>query len=55
MEIKLTIWLHPHVNKGEILGIYEMETKHSNQFRASNTWEMVADIEGGTRAEGVWE
>jgi len=28
------------MNKGEMLGIYELETKHSKQSRASNTWEV---------------
>jgi hypothetical protein len=32
MKIKLNIWLHPR--------IYELEIKHSKQFRASSTWEI---------------
>ena len=28
------------MNTGEMLGIYEMETKHSKQSRASSTWEI---------------
>jgi hypothetical protein len=28
------------MNMGEMLGIYEMEIKHSKQFRAFNTWEI---------------
>jgi hypothetical protein len=40
MELKLNIWLHPPVNIGEMLGIYELEIKHSKQFRASSTWEI---------------
>jgi len=38
--IKLNIWLHPPMNTGEMLGIYELETKHSKQSRASITWEI---------------
>jgi hypothetical protein len=40
MKIKLNIWLYPSRNKGEMLGIYELEIKHSKQIRASNTWEI---------------
>jgi hypothetical protein len=32
--------LHPPMNTGEMLEIYESETKHSKQCRASSTWEM---------------
>jgi hypothetical protein len=28
------------MNTGEMLRIYELEIKHLNQFRASNTWEI---------------
>jgi hypothetical protein len=28
------------MNTGEMLGIYELETKHSKQSRASSTWEI---------------
>jgi len=41
MKIKLNIWLHPPMNIGETLGIYELEIKHSKQFRASITWEIT--------------
>jgi hypothetical protein len=40
MKIKLNTWLHPPMNTGEILGIYELEIKHLKQFRASNNWEI---------------
>jgi len=40
MKRKLNIWLHPPMNTGEMLGIYELETKYSNQSRASSTWEI---------------
>jgi len=40
MKIKLNIWLHPPMGMGEMLGIYELEMKHSKQFRASNIWEI---------------
>ena len=39
-EKKLNIWSHPPMNIGEMLGIYELEIKHSKQSRASNTWEI---------------
>ena len=34
------MWLHPPMNTGEMLRIYELEIKHSKQFRASSTWEI---------------
>jgi len=37
MKIKLNIWLHAPMKIGETLGIYELETKHLKQFRASST------------------
>jgi hypothetical protein len=43
MEIngnKMNIWLHPPMNIGETLRIYELEIKHSKQFRAPSTWEI---------------
>ena len=40
MKIKLNIWLHPPVNTGETLGIYELEIKHSKKFRAPSIWEI---------------
>jgi hypothetical protein len=40
MKIKLNTWLHPPINVGEMLGVYELEIKHAKQFRASNTWEI---------------
>ena len=40
MKVKLNIWLHPPMNKGETLVIYELEIKHSKQFRASSIWEI---------------
>jgi len=39
-ENKINIWLHPPTNIGETLRIYELERKHSKQFRASSTWEI---------------
>ena len=44
MKIKLNTWLHPPMNVGEMLGIYELEMKHSKQFRASNIWEILLVI-----------
>ena len=41
-EKKINIRLHPPMNRGEMLGIYELETKYSKQFRASNTWEITS-------------
>jgi hypothetical protein len=41
LKIKLNAWLHPPMNTGEMLGIYELEIKHLKQFRASNTWEIL--------------
>jgi len=35
----LNTWLHPPMNIGETLGIYELEIKHSKQFIASSIWE----------------
>jgi len=34
------MWLHPPMNVGETLGIYELEIKHSKQFRVSSIWEI---------------
>jgi len=40
MKIKLNIWLYPPMNIGEMLGIYELEIKHSKPLRAFNTLEI---------------
>jgi len=40
VNVNLTLWLHPPMNIGETLGIYELEIKHLKQFRASSIWEI---------------
>jgi hypothetical protein len=40
MKIRLNTWLHPTINIGEMMRIYELEIKHSKQFRAYNSWEI---------------
>jgi len=40
MKVKPIKWLHPPINTGETLAIYDLEIKHSKQFRASSIWEI---------------